>query len=123
MLISRLFLPLGFCLLLSGGAYAQRVPDVATAEAKAAASLQKATELKAAADAVSTALDATKLQVKEQEKTLKSLKKTESKQEGELRVFTTKQRAAELKAKLDQSSVKEAQKREKAAAKLAEKKK
>ena len=116
MCLFRLLL-LGLCLTAALGAQAQRVPDVATAESRLEASQLKAAELKAVADAAHTALDETKAQLKVEEKTLKELQKKAAKQEGELRVATTKQKAAEMDAKQSQVAVKEAKKREKAAAK------
>lgn len=122
MLVRRFFLLVSFYLAALTATYAQRVPDLATAEAKAATSQQKAAELKATAETAKTTLTETKVQVKAQEKALKELQKAESKQEGELRNAITKQKTAEMQAKQDLVTVKEAKKREKAAAKLTGKK-
>ena len=122
MLFHRFFLLAGFSLLSSFAAFAQKgAPDVATAEERVVVSQQKVAELKAVTDAARTTADGTRMQVRTQERSLKDLQKLFAKQEGELRVATTKQTAAETDVKQAQAQVKEAKKREKEAAKAAKK--
>ncbi|MBC7448337.1 MAG: hypothetical protein H7330_09785 [Hymenobacteraceae bacterium] len=118
MLFRRYFLLIGLSLLTLTTAHAQKgAPDVAGAEGRVEVSRQKVTELKAVADAARMTAESTKVQVKTQEHALKDLVKQLAKQEGELRVATAKQKAAEAQVKKDQVGVKEAKKREKEAAK------
>ena len=110
---------LGAALLLAPTAYAQKkgLPDVATAEERVTASQQIVAGFKAAAVAADRRVDSLKIQLKANEKTTKELQKQISKQEGQQRVAKDKQKAAETKLKLEMTAVKEAKKREKAAAK------
>lgn len=118
MLFRRSFLLLSFSLLTLTAAHAQKgAPDVATAEARLAASQQKITELKAATDAARTTADGTREQVKTQDRALKDLKSQLIKQDAEVRKALTRQKAAEEAAKKDITAVKEAKKREKAGSK------
>ncbi len=118
----RILLLLAVSFLPLTAAYAQKgAPDVAGAEEKVVVSQQKVADLKTVTEAARAAADQTRMQVRTQERSLKDLVKLLAKQDGELRVATTKQKAAEADVKQAQTQVKEAKKREKEAAKAAAK--